>query len=312
MTIEHAAPVECRAVGRTLSGVGMPYGTVAPGYREMFEPGGLVGLADPFPLVMQHDRDLVIASTADVLRVTDTPTAFEARAELPLDSAALTLVRSRALTGMSVGFVAHREHRDAAGLRVVSRYSYDHLGLVDRPGYPAAKVEVRARSGFSFRSAMPRDRRVRCECSGPGQKFARMAGRELSAAFDRAFARAAEELADEAGDVTAVLGNYSQPLASASRGTLRRTGDVEVEIDIPDSDAGRAALAAHDDAGVIVRPFLQPLADDVPRIDGDEAIWDGPFDVRSFVVSATDAREGWPPAQLGGVAERADRRLVLL
>lgn len=318
--IEHAAAVEVRAAGRTLTGTGMRYGAVAPGFREMFEPGGLVEMREPFPLVMQHDTSLVVATTADALRVADTPKSFEARAELAEGSAALTLVRSRALTGFSVGFVAHREHRNAQGLRVVERYSYDHLGLVDRPAYPDSTVEVRARNALArVRSYVPANRKVSCRCSGAGCKFAEMMADGLKRAMDRAFARAAElidvddaadaaaaagTVAGRADDFIACFGSFDRPLASVSRGTLRRDPDdpLGFVIDLPDDDNGRATLAAHEAAGVIVRPHITNAEGAVQ--DGDTMRYEGDFDIAALVVSSTDARDGWPTPELVGTESR--------
>lgn len=301
----------------------MVYGAVAPGYRERFEPGGLVDMADPFALVMQHDTSLVIATTADVLTVADSPAAFEARAELDPDSAALTLVRSGALTGMSVGFVAHRERRDERGLRVVERYSYDHLGLVDRPGYPEATVEVRARWNAAqrvarYRSSVPTGRRMRCECSGPDVSFA-----EFTA---DAFRSALGEASASGADITACFGSYENVIASTSKGTLRLGvaggGALTVDVDIPDTALGHRLLDAEHDAGTVARPFVDDpdgTRSEIVEADGETVRrWRKPR-LRAVVLTATDAREGWPAPTVtllgdGEAEPRAahDRRLLLL
>lgn len=313
MSVEHAAPVEVRAAGRTLVGRGMVYGEVAPGYRERFEPGGLVGIADPFPLVLQHDTSLVLASTADTLRVTDTPTAFEARAELDPDSAALTLVRSGALGGMSVGFVAHRERRDHSGLRVVEQYSYSHLGLVDRPAYPASTVEVRARMNALQRSErlaritahVPVNRPLACECSGADCHFASFAA--------TAFEQSLREIEAGDRDVVAVVGSYDDAIASTSSGTLRLNSDddgaLQIDVDVPDTGPGRKLLELERSAGIVARPFVR---DETPDQSGSGIRWLPKQDknlyqyyrrtayrrwafagLRAIIFSSTDSRAGW-------------------
>ena len=112
----------------------------------------------------------------------------------------------------------------------------------------------------------------------------------------------------------ATWANYSQPLASKSRGTLRRTGPTEVTIDLPDDDYGRAALAAHESTGVVIRPYLDPV-DSVGELVDDVMQYDR-VDIRAFVVSSTDAREGWPAPRVRatpdvGEARAARRRLWL-
>ena len=46
-----------------------------------------------------------------------------------------------------------------------------------------------------------------------------------------------------------------QSVGVAVRGSMSERG-LDVEIDIPESDAGRALMQAHEEVGVVVRPFL--------------------------------------------------------
>ena len=138
-------------------------------------------------------------------------------------------------------------------------------------------------------ASIPSGRRVACECSGPGCKFAEFMEEEMTAAFDRAFQTVERE-------VVGTWANYSQPLASKSRGTLRRTGATEVEIDLPDDDYGRAVLAAHESTGVVVRPYLDAAESVGERVD--ETMVYSKVEIRAFVVSATDKREGWPEPRI--------------
>ena len=99
--------------------------------------------------------------------------------------------------------------------------------------------------GRSFSAYIPSGKsrgkgpRLRCECSGPTAKWAEFVDAPLLAAFDEAFDSVERE-------IVATWGDYRTPLASKSRGTLRRDGPTGVIIDLPDDDAGRAALAAHE------------------------------------------------------------------
>ena len=108
--------------------------------------------------------------------------------------------------------------------------------------------------------------------------------------------------------------DYSHPLASASKGTLRPDPDnpLGFVIDIPDSADGRAVLDAADTAGVIVRPYIEN-AEGAIR-DGDTMRYEGDFDISALIVSSTDARDGWPSPDVTVTGERraADRRLLLL
>ena len=301
MSGEHSAPLEIRVAGRTLTGVALRYGQPnqraapgAPAGSEMFAPGS-VELLEPVTLNLQHDPERRIASTGDGdLRMIDGPEALRIEADLREGSAELELVRRGALSGLSVEFYAIRQHRSAEGLRVLDRAAVPAVGLVDRGSYDTAiqlrqavetlDLELRAKMGRSMSAPIPAGKRLRCECS-PGSRWAEFVEKPLKEAFDRAFE-------DGVRDVLATWANYSQPLASRSRGTLRRTGATEVTIDLPDDAYGRAALAAHESAGVVIRPYLDPV-DSVGDLVDDATVYSRP-EIRAFVVSSTDAREGWP------------------
>lgn len=346
--IEYAAGCELRAEGRTLTGPAMRYGDVAPGFRERFEAHAFETRSDPLTLNVQHDGSLRVASTADTLTVADSARTLDVRAELPPDSAALTLARSGALRGLSVGFHSLREHRDANGIRVIERAHLDHIALVDRPAYPAATVEVRGRRNALARmqSYIPRDTPVGCRCSGIDCKFAEFVGDTVRRTLDKAFDAAARDIARELaeaeaaqaaaalptaptastaptvpaggavalgeraddGDVIACWGGFDKPLASVSRGTLRRSGDHGFEIDLPDTPIGHEVLDAIATTGVIIRPHLDAAESEGERVG--ETMRYTKATVRAFVVSATDAREGWPVPTLD-TANRADLRRLL-
>ena len=308
----YSTPLEVRVAGRTLSGPAIPYGERARDRPEMFRPGS-VELLEPVTLNLQHDPERRIASTADgTLRVSDGPDALRLEADLREGSAELALVRRGALTGLSSEFYAMRETLSAEGLRVIERAAVPAFGLVDRGSYrtsvelraaAAALAEPRALSGRTLEAEIPSDTDLACECSGPGCRFARMMAEGLQAAFDEAFAEHAETVATWA--------NYSQPLASVSRGTLRRNGATGVAIDLPDDDYGRAVIAADESAGVVVRPYLDPV-DSQATVEGEVMVYSAPV-IRAFVVSSTDKRQGWPEPRIAPTPEqRSTRRRLWL
>ena len=295
---ELAAPLEVRVSGRTLTGAAMVYGQRAKDRAEMFEAGSLVPV-EPVTLNLQHDPAREIATTADgSLRLTDGSEALYISADLREGSAELELVRRGALRGLSVEFAPLRERRESNGLRVVSRAALPAIGLVDAGSYRTSvelrhaaatlDVESRARMGRTLAVGIPAGKRLACECSGPGCRFAEMVAAGLQTAFDEAFA--------EHADTVTTWANYSQPLGSVSKGTLRRTGPTELAIDLPDDDFGRAVVAANQSTGVVVRPYLDPV-DSVGEIVGETMVYSAPV-IRAFVVSATDKREGWPTPRM--------------
>ena len=312
MTIERRAGGEVRVSGRTLIGTAIRYGDIAPDFAERIEPGAL-SHAGRIDLNLQHDPALVIARGATL---TDSPVALSVRAELPDGSAALALARRGALRGFSIEFHAKRDRFDAAGVRVVEAADLTGLALVDRPAYPASGVEVRARSGRTFRQRIPSGENLGCQCSGVTCKFARFAAEGLREAFEQSWDRAVE--------ILAVRGGYGSPLASKSRGTLRARmvgDDAEVEIDLPTVEAGAAVLADIENTGAVVaRPFLDAAASEgveeaLRAADGGNVMVYSRIVVRSIVVGATDARDGWPvpeivptPGDLMPAARAAPRR----
>lgn len=306
---------EIRAEGRTLEGVAIRYGDVAefPWGRERIEPGAFAPLGDVI-LNRQHKRDLPIARTGGGgLSLTDSTEALRVRAELPDVPSAnetLSLVRSKILRGLSIEFFPVAE-RQSGDLRIIEKAKLIGVGVVDEPSYPKSEVvaraaalelESRARSGRSLSFRIPAGRKLACRCSGAGCKFAKFQKEAIEEAMDKVFSKAYDE-------ITASFDSYDKPLASLSKGTIRRRGKLGAVIDIPTGQAGDAVLQAHENAGVIVRPFLDAIESRGKRV-GDTMEYDRAR-IRSFIVNATDQRQGWPPAELIDTPKRRARRVWL-
>ena len=293
---EYREGLEFRVAGRTLSGVALRYGDTSSDYRERFAPGALrhSGRID---VNLQHDAAVIVARNA-VLN--DGPRALEVRAELPAASAALALVRRGALNGFSIEFHSRAERREG-GIRVVERADLTGLALVDRGAYPQSKAEVRARSGRTMRSRVPYNRRLACDCIAKGgsgaacvplAKFAKVAGDGMAEAIETAFRESGR-------DILAVHKDYSKPLASASKGTLRaRSTDdgLEVEIDLPAGAMGDDVVTANEAAGLVIRPLVD--YDRSKYVDTDEGREVTQAFLRAFLVGATDAKGGWPEPKI--------------
>ncbi len=297
--MERRAGGELRAEGRRLSGVVMRYGDVSPSHRERFEPGSL-RMAAAVHLDLHHDPERAVAwQPGGGLELRQEGKALTMRATLPPIPAAdraLTEIRAGRATGLSVEFHAVRERREG-GLRVIQEAVLNGIGIVRSPSYGGSRVEARARSGRTLRAHIPANTDLACECTGAGCKFARFAQEALQEAWDETFARFERE-------AVASFGSYAAPLASAGRGTMRGRvveGGADVDIDIPTGAAGDAVLAAHENAGVVVRPFLDASRSEgmeTPREDGANAMAYTRASVRAFIVSATDVRDGWPAPAL--------------
>ena len=289
---ENRAGCEFRVAGRTLSGVVLRYGDTSTEHRERFMRGAFSPVPS-VPLNIQHDQRLRVLDPGAFI-LTDTLRELRIRAELPAGSAALSLVRRVALNGYSIEFHARAERREA-GVRVIERAVLSGIGLVDQPSYPASKAEVRAKSGRTLRSQIPYDKSLACECIGqrgpgsggeciPEARFSKMAGEameDLIGGIER--------------DILVIAGNYRRPLASASRGTLRAvsTDDgLDIEIDLPAGTVGDEVIAAHEAAGVIVRPLIDFERSEYTDTDKGRE-YSRPH-LRAFIVGATDTKTGWP------------------
>ena len=292
MILEISSPLECRAEGRRLIGPAIRYGDISTSHRERFEPGAFTLDESTRWLNYRHEQDRVLAFThGGGLEFQDSPEELHVIATLPripLADHALAEFRTRQLRGFSVEFRAIEDATEN-GLRVIRRAELVGVGLVEDPSYSASKAELRARSGRTLRAAIPEGVPLACACSGAGCKFAEFAQGAIDEMLDEAFANVEARLGNE---TIATFENYQSPLASVKRRTLRRSGKDGIEIDLPASPAGDAVISAHEDAGVIMRPFLD-VAESQSVIEGETAIYSRAR-VRAFILSSTDQRAGWP------------------
>ena len=298
---------ELRAEGRRLVGTVLHFADVSPTHRERFLPGAFT-FARSVPLNLEHDALKAIAWQPDGgLSLRQDRDALTMVAELPPIPAAdraLAMVRDGMASGLSVEFRSEAERREA-GLRVVEKALLTGIGLVRRPSYTASQVEARARSGRKMRARIPYNEELACECiaqAGPGTggqcvpmvMFQEHALQAMADVINGAVDQARRE-------VLAVYKDYSRPLASARKGTLRaEVGDIEdgliVSIDIPTGEAGDMVQAASEAAGVIVRPLIDYARSEFTDTDRGRVVTK-PF-LRALLVGATDAREGWPDARI--------------
>ena len=286
---------EIRAEGRRLIGPAIRYGDTSPTHRERFAPGAFNLDNQTRWLDLKHDRERVVAWTnGGGLKLSDTRDALMVSAELPeipLADRALADIKAGRLTGLSIEFDAREEHNEN-GIRIVTRANLSGIGIVAAPSYEKSKIEIRARSGRTMRSTIPADAAIECRCSGSDCSHAMILGDAMADMIQEAFEEATR-------DVIAGFGSYDMPLASVSSGTLRGRmvgNDAQIEIDIPEGAAGLATIAAHDAAGTIVRPVIDSDAAE-SVIEGTTRVY-SKAPVRAFIVSSTDARDGWPDPEL--------------
>ena len=296
---ERAQAFELRADGRRIFGPAMIYGDVSPSHREWFESGSF-RLREVTTLNLRHNALQAIAWQPDGgLEIRDTKDALMVSATVPPTPAGNTALRDVAsglLRGLSVEFEPITERRED-GLRVHSEAMLNGIGLVQFPSYEQSTVEVRERSGLTLMSSLPANRDADCECSGGLCTRARF----LNDALEKMWTRVMDNYQRQA--MVAYDTNFQRPLASVAKGTVRgavaRNGDLDIEIDLPDDDYGRGVVAASESVGVVVRPFLNPRTSvgvETVRADGTNVLEYSDPIVRALIVSATDARQGWPDA----------------
>ena len=151
MTDEIRCAIECiddetRDSPGVLSGRLLSYGeqiTHAKG-REVFESRALEWGDSGVVLYEGHE----VTPRAPVGIVHPVQADSEARIRYPLPNSATgrrvaARVRAGELKGLSVEFRAAAEHRDAAGVRRITRAWLTGLATVASPAYPSASVEVR-------------------------------------------------------------------------------------------------------------------------------------------------------------------------
>ncbi len=290
-----ATGTEIRASGRKLSGVVMRYGDVSPSHRERFEPGSL-RMAESVHLDLYHDVERAVAwMPGGGLKLQADGEALRMVAELPPIPAAnraLDEIRAKRTTGLSVEFQAIKERMDG-NIRVIEQAILTGIGLVKHPSYGQSQVEARRRSGRTIRARIPSNKKVACRCSGAACKMAKLMQEGMQQAIDDAFV-------EYKRTVIAGFNSYDKPLASTRTGTLRgrmrEDGDAEVEIDLPDDAVGASVIAANESSGIVVRPHVDADAAE-STIEGETRIYHT-MPIRAFLVSATDAREGWPEPEI--------------
>ena len=313
------AGVELRAEGRRLSGTVMRYGETSPSHKERFEPGS-IRLAETIHLDLFHDPERAIAwHPGGGLALDNGRQALTMQVVLPPIPAAdraLAEIRAGRVNGLSVEFRACSERREG-DLRVIERAELRGIGIVRSPSYGGSRVEARARSGRILRAVVPVDQDLVCQCIAEGgsasgcRAVVRMKTEVMQPMADM-IARAFEDARAgvQGRDVLAVHKNYSNPIASARRGTLRAAPGaegLELEVDLPVGRVGDDVVAASENAGIVARPLIDYEADGTEFVDTLEGRVVTKAHVRAFLIGSTDAREGWPDATIVYDAERSTK-----
>jgi HK97 family phage prohead protease len=152
----YVAGLEVRDDGHTIIGRAVPYGEPAliGAYLETFTVGAFADV-DPatVPLTATHPRSgdtLPIGVTVELRDEHDGLHGTWRVSDTELGRDVLTLVRDRAVTGLSIGFVPgeDRWNRDRTRVERI-RATLDHVAVVRSPAYAGARIAaVRAEQSF--------------------------------------------------------------------------------------------------------------------------------------------------------------------
>ncbi len=287
--IERRLLLEVRAEGRTLLGPAIRYGDVSPSHRERFEPGSVTVLPDLAP-TLGHRSGKVLAYGDDV-SVEKRESGIFVSARLPrteVAETALSGVRSGKYRGWSMEFVANREDRDAAGIRILQDAEMRGLALVGHPSYEQSRVEVR--QGGVVRSRISYEKSMDCTCAGPQSNRVHTIVLEPDSI----------ELAD---DVAATTGSLDKIIGSTAADTLRLVKSAR-GLAIELQEAALVLTRAGRDLREIIQSgtsiFARPLFDparSVMNIVGGRTIVSRMF-VTAVLYKWTVNQQGLEPVEL--------------
>lgn len=287
----------------------MRYGDVARIGRlqERFEPGS-IELREPATLNLEHRRTEPLA----LLEFTDTGTELRVAATLPAgerQDQALEDVRSGKLSGLSIEFRALSDHV-AGGVRTIARAIVAGAALTGSPSYPQTSIEARSllieqrASIGTLGSYIPEDEPVTCHCHQSPAKV------EVVEFTDGAMWRSVEAAREQDRNVLAAFGDFKTGLlGSTAAGTLRFArgrSRVDVEIDLPDTEAGRDVRELLAASPLLVRPVYDQSKSTFTEQGGVARYTD--LWLRAILVGASPDDQGWPAARM--LEEQRHRRAL--
>lgn len=296
--MRRASPVEIREAdgGPHLYGVLIQEGRAARRRREVFAPGSVEWPAAGVGVLTRHHGKPEVRAV---------PTR-EADGRITLKARATDAIRAAVESGrrfMSVEFHALRERRTEGGIREVLRALVPDVALVTSPEYAQTGAEVRRRG--RYRTRVGTRRRMDCRCSGKLKGRARprptTTVRRIEFA-ERAFARIAREIEEEARDVLAISRGAGDVAASTRTGSLTLSiaagGALEIALDPLRTDAGRSVRELIEaQVDVYARPVIDFEASEY-ELDGDTAIVSD-ADFNYVLVKPTDRTAGLDPLKPG-------------
>ena len=279
--------LEIRREGNELVGVIVQEGRAATGGRaEVFAPDSVQWAVDGIDLLPEH------LATSEVKAIPER----QADGRISIRATATDALKRAYADGrryLSVEFHSLREVRTRGGIREIQKAIVIAAAMVKIPEYNMAHAEIR-QGGFTLRSLIPTFLDLSCSCSGFDCDFAFFDDDSMDAMYESI------DNASTARPIVSAFKDFGSVLGSANKGSVRavrtRQG-MDVEIDVPVSQAGEAVEEAIESSGVITRPYIDSRASEYTK-DGRVARYGSKTFLRGVIVSSPPERTGWAESEI--------------
>ena len=252
----------------------------------MFAPGSVQWAVDGIDLLPKHLAAVEVKAIPK----------RQADGRISIRAAATDALKKAYAEGrryLSVEFHSLREVRTRGGIREIQKAMVIAAAMVNKPEYNMARAEIR-QGGFSLRAAIPTFLDLSCSCSGFECDFAFFDDDSMDAMYESI------DNANVNRPIVAAFRDFGSVLGSAAKGSVRaeRTQQgMNVEIDVPVSQAGEAVEEAIDSSGVITRPYIDSRASEYTK-DGRVARYGSQTVLRGMIVSSPPERTGWAESEI--------------
>ena len=180
-------------------------------------------------------------------------------------------------------------------IREVTSAFLEGVAMEKSPEYSQTALEIR-QGGFSLRSVIQSGVKLACDCQGVDCRYAEFSDGSLDIMLQ--FINDAD---DGLRPIPVGFDTFRRNrLGSASSGSLRanRVDDgLELEVDVPDNDAGHLLSEALATGPVLMRPYIDRIDSEFTK-QGDVAVYDDQLVLRGILLEVTDRVEGWQPVEV--------------
>lgn len=153
IALELKASVSVDEAG-TITGTAWPFGT-ADRMGDVIEPGAFKGVKGPLPMLAFHRPDDPVGVWTEI---TETAKGLIVKGRLLIEDLARArevraLVQSRAVGGLSIGFITKKAEARRDGGRTIKSVELVEVSLVSVPAHPGARVSSAKTAAEAIRIA---------------------------------------------------------------------------------------------------------------------------------------------------------------